>query len=401
MSRITLRNCRLNGDEKQHDLRIADGIIDDVVLSSTTAPQAPATGEVIDVGGQLVLPSFVDGHCHADKSLWGEPWSRRDSVEISMDQMFQDTLRQWEEITTPVATRAGAFMRECVAHGSTFIRAFADVDPVIGLDGVHAMLTIKNELSHAADVQIVAFPQLGLLRRPGNEELLELALREGADAIGGLDPAGVDGDAARVLDTVFGLAEKYQASVDFHMHEEGELGLWLMKQIAERTVALGMQGRVTLCDVFSLAYLDRAATERAGTILAEAGVGVAVGVHGLLPVPDVLTMHEVGVRMCLGSDSSRSQWSPWGDGDMLSRATFLAYKSYFRRDVDLEFALSMTNRLGRVAFNLPENELRIGDPADLVVLPGEALGEVVVSPPRGRLVLKSGVVVARDGTVTA
>ncbi|TNM36483.1 amidohydrolase family protein [Nocardioides albidus] len=398
MTRTTLLNCRIDGDDKQHDLHLADGVIAEIVPSTGADPGLPAD-EVVDVAGKIVLPSFVDGHCHADKSLWGEPWSRRDSVEISMDQMFEDTLRQWAEVSTPVHTRAGAFMRECVAHGSTHLRAFADVDPAIGLEGVHAMLALKQELAAAADIEVVAFPQLGLLRRPGNDALLEEALREGADAVGGLDPAGVDGDAGKVLDTVFGLADKHGAKVDFHMHEEGELGLWLMKQIAQRTVALGMQGKVTLCDVFSLAYLDREATKAAGTVLAEAGITVAVGVHGLLPVPDVLTLHEVGVGMCLGSDSSRSQWSPWGDGDMLSRATFLAYKSYFRRDVDLEFALSLTNRLGRAGLGLAANEVRVGDPADLVVLPGQALGEIVVSPPSGRLVLKAGAVVARDGVL--
>ncbi|WP_166347428.1 amidohydrolase [Phytoactinopolyspora limicola] len=399
MTNVTLLNCRPNGSESRHDLHIADGRIHAVVDSDNNAHPGVDNGQTIDVGGQIVLPSFIDGHCHADKSLWGEPWSRRDSVEVSMNQMFEDTLRQWEEITTPVAIRAGAFMRQCVANGSTFIRTFADVDPAIGLDGLHGTMAAREELADAADIQIVAFPQLGLLRRPGNEDLLEQALQAGADGIGGLDPAGVDGDAGRVLDIVFGLAGKYQATVDFHMHEDGELGLWLMKQIAQRTIAFGMQGRVTLCDVFSLAYLDADATRRAGEVLAEAGVAVAVGVHGLLPVPDVLTLHATGVRMCLGSDSSRSQWSPWGDGDMLSRATFLAYKSYFRRDADLEFTLDMIHTLGRETFGRPENRLRVGDPADLVVLPGDALGEIVVCPPRDRLVLKAGNVVAREGRV--
>jgi cytosine deaminase len=96
----------------------------------------------------------------------------------------------------------------------------------------------------------------------GTEELLEEALREGADGIGGLDPAAVEGAAERQLDIVFGLAAKYNVAVDFHMHEEGELGLWLIRRIAERTKAVGMQGRVSICDVFGLAHLESADTAR-------------------------------------------------------------------------------------------------------------------------------------------
>lgn len=134
---------------------------------------------------------------------------------------------------------------------------------------------------HRIDLSVVAFPQLGILRRPGAEDLLEQALREGADRIGGVDPAAVEGAAEPQLDIVFGLATKYNASVDFHMHEEGELGPWLVKRIAESTKALGMQGRVSICDIVGLAHLDPVESARIGDVLADAGIAVAVGVHSL------------------------------------------------------------------------------------------------------------------------
>jgi cytosine deaminase len=395
MAHLTLTNARRNGGPTLEDIAIEDGRISAIGPAGTL----PKEGPVEDVGGQIVLPGFVDGHCHADKSLWGEPWAVRSSQVISMEQMFEDTLKQWATPTTPVAKRAGAFMHECVRHGSTFIRTFADVDPAIGLDGVHGVFEAREQLRGLADIRVIAFPQLGILRRPGNEELLEEALREGADGVGGLDPAAVEGAAERQLDIVFGLARKYQVSVDFHMHEEGELGLWLIRRIAERTKALGMQGRVSICDVFSIAHLNPDDTARISAVLADAGITVAVGVHGLLPVPDVETMSRCGVHMCLGSDSSRSLWSPWGDGDMLARSSLLAYKKYFRRDVDLELALDLANVYGQVGMGLPKNHMDIGDPADLVVLPGEAKAELVVLPPPRTLVIKDGRVTVRDGKV--
>ncbi|CCH31666.1 amidohydrolase [Actinosynnema sp. NPDC047251] len=398
MSRTFLSNGRINGVGDPQVVTVTDGVIT-AVGPSLPADLGPAD-HVEELDGQIVLPGFVDGHAHADKSLWGEPWARRDSAPITMDQMFEDTVRQWEATTTPVAERAGAFLEKCVTYGSTSIRTFVDVAPEIGLDGLHGVLEVRDRLAGLTDLQVVAFPQLGVLRRPGTAELLDQALREGANAVGGLDPAGVDGDAARQLDIVFGLAEKHQVPVDFHLHESGELGIWLIERIAERVKALGMRGRVSLCDVFSLAEPTPPQLEHLGTLLADAGITVAVGVHGLLPVPDVKRLHAMGVPLCLGSDSSRSLWSPWGDGDILSRAMFMAYKCYWRRDEDLEFAVEIATRLGRDALGFDRCDVSVGDPADLVVLPGEAIGEIVVSPPRRTLVMKRGRIVARDGELT-
>ncbi|WP_433260727.1 amidohydrolase [Actinosynnema sp. CS-041913] len=398
MSRTILSNGRLNGVGDPQVITVVDGKIDSID-SAVPADLGPAD-HVEDLNGQIVLPGFVDGHAHADKSLWGEPWVRRESEPITMEQMFEDTVRQWEETTTPVAQRASLFLKKCVGYGSTSIRTFVDVAPEVGLDGIRGLFEVREELADLTDLRIVAFPQLGLLRKPGTAELLEQALREGADAVGGLDPAGVDGDAARQLDTVFGLAEKYQVPVDFHLHESGELGGWLIGQIAARVKALGMQGKVSLCDVFSLAEPTPAQLDHLGTLLADAGIAVAVGVHGLLPVPDVKTLHAMGVRMCLGSDSARSRWSPWGEGDILSRAMFMAYKCYWRRDEDLEFAVAMATTLGRDALEFERCALSVGDPADLVVLPGETIGEVVVTPPQRTLVMKRGKIVARAGEIT-
>lgn len=392
--RTVLLNGRIDGADAS-DIVISDGTIAEITPSGSA--DAQPDDERIDLGGQLVLPGFVDGHSHGDKSLWGEPWVRRESVDITMDQMFEDTLQQWSLPQSSIKDRARRFLEKSIAAGSTTIRAYADVAPEIGLDGVNAMLELKEELAHLADIRVVAFPQLGILRHPGTEEVLEQALKEGADAVGGLDPAGVDHDALKVLDIVFGLAEKYQVAADFHAHEAGELGIWLVDRIAERTKALGMAGKVSMCDVFALAEPTPAQFAHLSRTFADAGIAFSIGVHGLLPIPDVKGLHEAGIAMCLGSDSARSLWSPWGDGDILSRAMMMSYKSYWRTDDDLEFAAKLATSLGRRALGLDPVGVEVGAPADIVVLPGEVVAEVVVQPVPRSLVLKRGVVIARDG----
>ena len=392
--RTLLLNGRIDGAEAT-DIVITDGTIAQIVPSGSAA--AEPGDDIVDLAGQLVLPGFVDGHSHADKSMWGEPWARRHSIDITMDQMFEDTLEQWKLPQSSVKDRARRFLHKSIAAGTTTIRAYADVFPGIDLQGVHALLELKDELAPLADIQVVAFPQLGILRMPGTVDLLEQALKDGADGVGGLDPAAVEHDASRVLDIVFGLAEKYQVAADFHAHEEGELGVWLVERVAERTKALGMAGKVSMCDVFALAEPTPTQFARLAGAFADAGIAFSIGVHGLLPVPDVKGLHEAGVAMCLGSDSSRSLWSPWGDGDILSRAMMMSYKSYWRTDDDLEFAARLATSLGRRAVGLQPQGVEVGAPADLVVLPGEAVAEVVVQPVTRSLVFKRGVLVARDG----
>ncbi|WP_336628706.1 MULTISPECIES: amidohydrolase family protein [unclassified Microbacterium] len=393
-----LKNGRIDGADAT-DIVIADGAITDIVPSGSAAVEPD--DDVIDLGGQLVLPGFVDGHSHGDKSMWGEPWVRRNSVDITMDQMFEDTLEQWKLPQSSIKERARRFLHKSIAAGSTTIRAYADVFPGLDLQGVHALLELKEELAPFADIRVVAFPQLGILRMPGTEDLLEQALKDGADGIGGLDPAAVERDATQVLDIVFGLADKYQVAADFHAHEIGELGVWLVERVAERTRALGMGGRVSMCDVFALAEPSPEQFGRLSHAFADAGIAFSIGVHGLLPVPDVKGLHDAGVAMCLGSDSSRSLWSPWGDGDILSRAMMMSYKSYWRTDDDLELAARLATSLGHQALGSAARRVEVGEVADLVVLPGEAVAEVVVQPAPRSLVLKNGAVAARDGALVS
>jgi cytosine deaminase len=396
MKRI-LTNGRIQGAEETSSLVITDGVISEIVAGTDPLPEAD---RIEDLDGEIVIPGFVDGHAHVDKSLLGEPWVRRTTEAVAMDQMFQDQLKQWEMPTSPVKVRARRFIEECVKAGTTTLQTCADVAPQIGLSGVEALLELREEMKDLVDIKVIAFAQMGLQVYPGTEELVEEAARMGVDGVAAVDPADVDHDAIKTLDAIFRIADTYGTKVDFHAHEAGHLGEWLVDRIAERTKALGFQGKVTLCDLFCLSGASPQSLDHLSHTLSDAGIGVAIGVHGLLPVPDVRRLHSDGVALCLGSDSSRWLWAPWGDGDILQRAMMMAYKQYWRTDDDLEFALRMATQYGRRFVGVPEVGIEVGAPADLVVLPGQALAETVVFPPQRSLVMKGGAVVARHGELT-
>jgi hypothetical protein len=114
------------------------------------------------------------------------------------------------------------------------------------------MLAVRERYKHLVELQLVAFPQGGLLVSPGTLDLMKAALDLGVDVVGGIDPAGIDRDPIRHLDTVFELATRYRRGVDIHLHDLGELGRWEIERICDMTQDLGLQGQVVISHAYAL-----------------------------------------------------------------------------------------------------------------------------------------------------
>jgi cytosine deaminase len=246
-------------------------------------------------------------------------------------------------------------------------------------------------------VQQVAFPQYGILTNPGTADVLEQALDAGVEVVGGIDPAGLDRDPVRHLDVVFGLAERYGAGVDIHLHDPGSLGVWQLELIADRAARAGLRGRVAVSHAYGLGQADAATQARLADLLAAAGVAIVTAAVYGFPVAPLRVLRAAGVTVACGHDGIRDLWGPYGSGDMLERAMHLAYRSTFRRDPDIELALDAATHGGAALLGLPAYGLRPGAPADLVVVAAETPAAAVVTRPPRHLVLKGGQVVARDG----
>ena len=125
-----------------------------------------------------------------------------------------------------------------MTHGATHIRTHVDVDTECGVAGIEGVMATRADMADIVGIDLVAFPQSGLLIRPGTLALMEDALRLGAETVGGLDPCAIDRDPKGHLDAVFGLAERFGRGVDIHLHEPGEMGAFSMELIIERCRAL-------------------------------------------------------------------------------------------------------------------------------------------------------------------
>ncbi len=391
MSDLLLRRVRPHGGAAT-DVLIRGGRI--AAIGPQT--QLPAGVEAIDGGGELLLPGFVDGHVHLDKILWGLPW-RRHSAGPTLAELIANERRERHAIGVPVAERAGNLIRQMVAKGTTHIRSHVDIDPEIGLGSLEGVFEARETYRDAADIQLVAFPQQGVMVEPGTVELLEAAVQAGAELIGGLDPAGFDLDPKGQLDAVFGIAGRHGCGVDIHLHDGGELGALQMRMIAERTRALGLQGRVAISHGFALGMIDEALFAATAERLAAAGISIMTSAPGARAMPPIKRLLAAGINVFLGNDALRDLWTPYGNGDLLERMMLAGWRSNFRRDEDVELMLELGTVRGAQALGIADYGLEPGRPADLVLVPGETVAEAIVSRPERTLVLKRGRIVARGG----
>lgn len=390
MADLLVSNVRPWGGPEM-SLLVRDGRI----VASGDLPEEPGVPHLAGEG-RIVLPGLVEAHTHLDKSLLGLPWYRNEVGPRLIDKIENErAVRR----TLPIDPRrqSARHARLAASHGVTHIRSHVDVDTEVGVAGIEGLLATRSELADVVGIDLVAFPQSGLLIRPGTLALLEAALRLGAETVGGLDPCAIDRDPKGHLDTVFGLAERFDRGVDIHLHEPGEMGAFSMELIIERTRALGMQGRVMISHAFCLGMPDPAVVEPLIGALAKAGIAVCTTGSPSRPVPAVKRLMEAGVTVCAGNDGIRDTWGPYGNADMLERATFIGLRNNLRRDDELEMALATCTSEGARALGLPAYGIDVGCFADFVLVAAETVPEAVVQRPGDRLVVRRGRLIATDG----
>ncbi len=363
---------------------------------------APSTPDVslLDGEDRILLPGLIESHTHLDKSLLGLPWYRNEVGPRLIDRI-ENERRERRNLPIDPRRQSERQARLAVSHGVTHVRSHIDVDTEVGVAGIEGVLATRVALADVIGIDLVAFPQSGLLIRPGTLELLEQALRLGAETVGGLDPCAIDRDPKGHLDAVFGLAERHGRGVDIHLHEPGEMGAFSMELIIERTRALGMQGRVMISHAFCLGMPDPAVVDPLIAALAEARVAVCTTATPSRPVPAVKRLMEEGVTVCSGSDGIRDTWGPYGNADMLERAMFVGLRNNFRRDDELAMALATATTEGAKALGLSDYGLDIGCWGDFVLVAAETVAEAVAQRPGNRIVVRRGRVVAGEGEIGA
>lgn len=368
-------------------LLAVDGRI--AALGAEAEASASPEAQRFDAGGRLLLPGLVEGHIHLDKTLIGLPFIPHiPGNSIAARIAAEKSLRR--SVALSVDERGGKLIEQLSRLGTVAVRSHVDIDTEVGLKGLEALLRLRARYAKLIDLQIVAFPQSGILADPGVADLLHAAASNGADLVGGLDPSGIDADPIGHLEVVFAVAEKRGVGIDIHLHDGGRLGSWELRLIAERTAALGLAGQVAVSHAYCLGELDDGDFAATSEALARAGVSIMTTGPGAASMPPVKRLRAAGVRVFSGNDNIRDAWSPFGNGDLIERAGIVADRQDFRADDDIELAFKLVTEESAAATGLGTGRLEVGAAADFLLIESQSVTEAVVAKPLARTVFKRG-----------
>lgn len=357
-------------------------------IISHITPSHPASGGAVGAGirdaeGLHYLPAMTDMHIHLDKHFLGEPWKPLQPF-ITLPGQLKFEKSMLASLPTTVAERARRLIDLLLRQGTTKIRTHVDVDPQIGISHLENVLQVREEYRGVMEIEIVAFPQQGLLRSD-SKQVMKDALRAGAEYVGGVDPAGLDRQVDRSLEATFELSAEFNAGVDLHLHDPGHLGLYTISRFAELTAQADKGGRAAVSHAYCLGQVTEAESREIAQQLKANDVAIITSVPLDRPMPRVDQLVAEGVRVHVGSDNILDAWSPFGNGDLLARGAKLAEKLGWI----LDDALLQTYPLLSSGSLTPQ----VGDPASFMLVPANNAKHAMASAPlreaafsRGKLV---------------
>jgi cytosine deaminase len=404
---LIVRNARVRDRAELVDIGIADGRIRRLARRL----DARAARE-IDAEGQLTTPSFVEPHIHLDKALTA------DRARENATNYFEDSIAIMREVkrgytVDDVAARATEVIHALVGHGVTFIRSYVDVDSIVGLVALEGLARARHRCRHLAHLELIAFPQEGILRDPGTAELMAQALERGADVVGGMPFAEpIDDEQRRHVDLVFELARRFDRDIQMHVDESDDPGARTLEYAALRALRDGRPGRVSADHVTALAAYDDTYAAKMIDLVARAGMSVVTlpsklmrgGIRdreprrrGLTRVKELLA---AGVNVAYGQDVIRDGFLPvFGTGDPLQVGFLLAFAAQLWRRADIETLYDMATVNGARLMRVADYGLAVGRRADLVVVAAPSVQEAYRTQPSRLAVIHDGRVVARHGRV--
>ena len=396
---LILSNAVLaGGNGRKVDIGIEDGRIKAIEAGLA------AEGETLDLGGRLLSPGFVETHIHLDKAcIMDRCRSEKGDLAEAINEVTKSKKEFSEE---DVAARASRVLEKCVSHGTTHMRTHLEVDPGIGMRGFDGVFPLIEKWRWAIDVEICVFPQEGLLNNPGTDELMVEALQRGASVIGAAPYT--DSNPHGQIDRVFELAREFDVDIDMHLDFGEDTEQLDVDYVCDLTEVFDYGGRVTVGHVTKLSTARPAHFKATAKRMTDAGVAVTV-----LPSTDLFLMgrndeksikrgvtaaHKLlkdGVNCSLSTNNVLNPFTPFGDCSLLRMANLYANICQVGARAEVRDCFDMITSRSAGILRLEEYGIKIGVPADLVVIdtdqPETAVAEL--APPlygfkRGRMTFK-------------
>lgn len=371
-------NARLQGRDGLWEIQLAQGQIS-AVIPAQDQKNYPAGA--LDAQGGLLLPPFIEPHIHLDTTQtagmprWDESGTLFEGIACWIEQKKNLTYQDVKE-------RARKTLLWQIAQGIQYVRTHVDIcDPQ--LTTLRAVLELKEEMAPWVTIQIVAFPQEGILSFPRGTELLEEALCLGADAVGAIPHFEFTREyGVQSLHIIFDLAQKYQCLVDVHCDEIDDEQSRFLETLAMLAYETGMKERVTASHTTAMHSYNGAYASRLFRLLQLSEINFVanplVNIHlqgrfdtypkrrGLTRVKELL---DAGINVCLGHDDVYDAWYPLGTGNMLQVLHMGLHVCQMMDYSQINDSLHLITTHSARTLNLQNYGIAVDKPANLIVLP--------------------------------
>ncbi len=400
MTDLLLRNARVRGSNDLVDLGIRDGIF-------VPSPDGQPFAETIDLGERLVTPPLVEPHIHLDAALTvGQPRPNQSGSLFEGIAVWSERVRSLT--VDDVKSRARQVLRWQLANGVQYVRSHVDVcDPQ--LTALRALVELRDEVRGQIELQLVAFPQQGILSFNDGRELMRRAVELGADVVGGIPHYELTReDGVESVRFSFDLAEEFGLLVDIHCDETDDEHSRFIEVMAAETIRRDMSGRVTASHTTAMHSYNAAYAHRLIDNIKRAGLhmvtnpldnSVLQGRFDTGPIrrghTRVKQLQEADVNVCIGHDSIMDPWYPLGFGDPVQAAFVFVHLGQYSGDDELRRLLDMVTVNPASALGLPDYGIKIGGPADCVVFDAANDIDAIRLGARRFLVIRGGQIVAR------
>lgn len=355
--------------------------------------------QVIDAKGGLTTESFVNGHMHLCKvytlemagqdALGSYHASGMGGAMTAIEQAarFKDSYdEKW------IIENVRKACNLALNYGNTHIRAFADVDPKARLEGAKALLKARNEYKGKVDLQIVAFPQDGIVKDPGAEEYVEEALKLGCDVVGGIPWIELSTrDEQTHIDKMFSLAVKYDKDVSMLLDDVGDPTERTLEMLANKVIDEGWQGRVTAQHCRAIGMYQENYFRKISELMKKAKIGLVSDPHTGPLHARVRDLVANGIDVALGQDDIADAYYPYGCCNMLEIAFLASHLLWMTSFADMEILYDLITTSAARALGIKGHVLEPDGNADLVILQDEDVYHAIWHHRRPRHVIRGGV----------
>ena len=393
---FTIHDAFVDQKYEKVDIGIENGLIKEISLGSL-----PKGKESIDAKGCLVVPPFFESHFHLDNSLLSgginQSGSLREAITLYTEKKENMTIDD-------IVSRASETLKLCLVNGVCYLRSHVDIDTVGKLKLLEGVKKAKDLFSGIVDIQIIAFPQMGLVNDPETVELMYAAMESGADIVGGIPHFEKNmEDAFRQIEILFEIAKKYDVDIDMHVDEVDDPNWKSVELLADKTIREGYQGRVAAGHCCSMAAWKEEDFERILPKIRNADLSIITnpltnligqGRNDDRPVrrgvPPLDKLIRAGINVVSATDDLKNMFYPFGNMNPLEVVNFSAHLGYLSTPDLIDAAFNMPLYNAAKTFRIKDYGIKVGGPADLCILPVRTKVDAIRLHPAPSLVLRNG-----------